>query len=672
MVSDDTSPKDTLPNGYQFHWYEFLDVLGRGSFGVTYLANDKNLNKTVAIKEYLPSDFAVRDIGTNNVRAKNKPSQEIFEWGLKRFRDEAQTLAKFSHPNIVRVLAVFDSNNTAYMAMEYEAGKGLDELLRQKKSFDEKTLIKIFLPILDGLRHVHEAGFIHRDIKPSNIMVRNCGTPVLIDFGSARKTLQDQTSALTSLITQGYAPFEQYDQENNLQGPWTDIYSLAATIYRLIAGRNPVDSMTRGIAIANNNEDPYLPLAGKEYVGYSSVFLSVVDDALGFKTLDRPQTAEVWIKQLTATQENKGAISEEIVLGGMDSPPSSKKVEIVKSVGKKQSFRRVWLSVLGLLSGAYLMNSYFQDVEVSGSSLDSETTNGNAALVLEKKKNNVQLINGLLKKAKFESESIEFTITDNSKNNAVVSEGSIALYVAAIEKTIAYYRQVLSVEPNNPDAKTGVVFVASKVTDALDSLLSRNRFKELELMMVGLSVISEITSITVLFSDKISNKKLMISKAVREEADQLALERLAAEKKAQKRRREQALSEKKKKERLARIAEEKIRWLEANSKVKQMVQIIKKAVEGEDVKTLQLLSGGDYPLEVFFESLFSAYQDIELVVHVEALNKDITMAPFTLEFKSLNNKQALPVIASEKWRVISGMVVKNQTDNWGIKWAPFL
>ena len=153
----------------------------------------------------------------------------MYQWGLARFLKEARTLAKFNHPNIVRVLSVFEHNNTAYMVMEYEQGEDLSAVFKKRDNFSEEDLLDIFIPVLDGLALVHSEGFIHRDIKPSNIYIRNDQSPVLIDFGSARQST-GQTRTLTSLVTYGYAPFEQYNEGHEKQGAWTDIYVRFRTI----------------------------------------------------------------------------------------------------------------------------------------------------------------------------------------------------------------------------------------------------------------------------------------------------------------------------------------------------------------------------------------------------------------------------------------------------------
>ncbi len=285
--------RNSLQPGYKLHWYRIKKVLGQGGFGITYLAEDFNLDEDVAIKEYLPIELAVRE-NDFSVHPVSENQDKNFKWGLTRFIDEARTLAKFKHPNIVRVRNVFEENNTAYMVMEYEQGQSLQEILSVRKTLEEPELLKILLPILGGLQLVHEAGFIHRDIKPANIFIREDQSPVLLDFGSARAALGQETKTLTSLVSPGYAPFEQYYSKGDKQGPWTDIYGMAATMYRAISGRAPLDAVDRSEAILHNDEDLFVGAVDIGKGKYSERFLRAVDIGLSFKLNDRPKSIDEW------------------------------------------------------------------------------------------------------------------------------------------------------------------------------------------------------------------------------------------------------------------------------------------------------------------------------------------------------------------------------------------
>lgn len=285
-----------LPSGHLLHWYEIQGVLGRGGFGITYCGVDKNLNQRVAIKEYLPSELAVRS-SDFSVYAMGGEQKEKYIWGLTRFLDEARTLARFDHPNIVRIMSVFESHGTACIVMRYEEGCSLQNILAGRKTLPEDLLLALVHPILDGLQLVHSAGFIHRDIKPANIFVREDGSPVLLDFGSARMALRDQSKSLTSVVSPGYAPFEQYHTEADAQGPWSDIYALGATLYRAVVGVAPASATDRSNALFKTQRDCFLPcrMAGLE--GYSEQFLKAVDHALAFRESDRPRSIDRWLPE---------------------------------------------------------------------------------------------------------------------------------------------------------------------------------------------------------------------------------------------------------------------------------------------------------------------------------------------------------------------------------------
>ncbi|MGE4013138.1 MAG: protein kinase [Alphaproteobacteria bacterium] len=282
---------NALPAGYQLFEYEVEAVLGHGGFGITYLAWDRNLDKQVAIKEYLPAEFAVRQ-GPQSVRPRSTSDEGDYKWGLERFVKEAQTLALFRHPSIVPVYRFFEANGTAYMVMEYQKGQSLAELVRAHAGrFTEQELLSLLFPMLDGLAEVHKAGYLHRDVKPGNIFIREDGIPVLLDFGAARDAVGRKSKNLTSIVTPGYAPLEQYYADGN-QGPWTDIYALAAIVHQAITGRIPPE------APARVKRDPYEPLAQVAAGKDSPAFLAAIDRALAVDEVQRPQTTAEWRDQL--------------------------------------------------------------------------------------------------------------------------------------------------------------------------------------------------------------------------------------------------------------------------------------------------------------------------------------------------------------------------------------
>ncbi len=274
--------------------YRIESILGRGGFGLTYLATDINLDTRVAIKEYLPGEFAERT-SNSQVIPKTGTDGETYQWGLDRFIDEARILARFKHPSIVRVLNVFKKNNTAYMIMEYEEGSDLTEMFKVPGFCSEKRLVSIFDSILSGLEQVHKHNIIHRDIKPANIYIRSDNTPVLLDFGSARKHISDKTQAMTRILTRGYAPYEQEVEGGGRQGPWTDIYSIGVTLYYAISKQLPTNSVSRFSCVVQKQSDPLPPVASLDCSSeYSEGFLYAIEQALQIMPNDRPQTAEAF------------------------------------------------------------------------------------------------------------------------------------------------------------------------------------------------------------------------------------------------------------------------------------------------------------------------------------------------------------------------------------------
>lgn len=291
------SSRSALSQGFVVHWYEIDQVIGNGGFGITYLAHDQNLGRPVAIKEYMPEEFAVRVDG-NTVQPRTKDKKGLYEWGLDRFIVEARILAQFNHPNIIRVLSVFEENNTAYMVMEYARGRDLAKIFKTEGVLSQEQLLDIFIPIVDGLVLVHNEHFIHRDIKPANIYIDTNNKPVLLDFGSARQSISGKTRPLTNILTYGYAPYEQYSEDYGEQGPWTDIYSLGACFYVGITGKKPVDALTRGGGLLKDGFDPYEPLSILLKGRYPDYFLGAIDNALMFKAAQRPQDVLTWASML--------------------------------------------------------------------------------------------------------------------------------------------------------------------------------------------------------------------------------------------------------------------------------------------------------------------------------------------------------------------------------------
>jgi len=277
-------------------------VLGVGGFGITYLAADENLRVEVAIKEYLPGDLSSRESDAS-VQPMSGGHADAYRWGLERFMIEARTLARFKHQNIVEVRSVFEANRTAYMVMAYETGDSLADVLARNGTLGEEQLKALAMPILDGLAQVHATGFIHRDIKPSNIYLRRDGQPVLLDFGAARQAVGERTRTLTSVLSPGYAPFEQYFSNADKQGPWTDIYGLGATLYHGVTGRAPLAAVDRSEGVLSGGGDGLATAGTTASERYSAAFLAAIDHALAFRPEDRPQNVAAWRAELCASSD---------------------------------------------------------------------------------------------------------------------------------------------------------------------------------------------------------------------------------------------------------------------------------------------------------------------------------------------------------------------------------
>lgn len=280
--------KSALRSGYRLAEYTIESVLGHGGFGITYLAHDTSLGAQVAIKEYLPHEIANRDSKTHVLPNSAPDAVRDYQTGLKNFVKEARALARFKHPNIVRVLRYLEANRTAYMVMEYEAGQSLaDYLKRNGPRLDEQMLLRVFIPILNGLHAVHEAEMLHLDIKPENIYLRKDGSPMLIDFGSAR---QGSAHMHKVALTHGYAPMEQYPDKGT-PGPSTDVYAIGASMYRCVTGKKPDDSLDRYEAVLKYQVDPLAPAVKAGGNSCQRNILECIDWALQIYPRDRPQSA---------------------------------------------------------------------------------------------------------------------------------------------------------------------------------------------------------------------------------------------------------------------------------------------------------------------------------------------------------------------------------------------
>ena len=315
----------TLPPGVTIDRYRIERVLASGGFGITYMCRHTALDRLVALKEHFPRQFAYREAATSEVRPTDP---ETFTWALDRFIQEGRALARCNHPNVVSVSDVFEANGTAYMVLGFEQGTSLKAWLDRLGRPPTQAEIDTFLPpLLDALAYVHGQGLLHRDIAPDNIMIRDDGTPCLIDFGAARQAVAERSQMMSAIVKSGYSPPEQYTRSGRAQGPWSDIYALSATLFRALTGETPQEATDRQV-------DDELPPVRERLPArhdYRSGLLDGIDRGLQLRYANRPQSIEDWRQTLMAGGEGRATGIEPTLLGPFagqavspDRPPATR------------------------------------------------------------------------------------------------------------------------------------------------------------------------------------------------------------------------------------------------------------------------------------------------------------------------------------------------------------
>ena len=294
---------DALPVGTRLAEFEIQGLLGVGGFGLVYRAYDTSLHRSVAIKEYMPVVLAGRSQG-NDVVLRSKSDSEAYAFGLQSFIDEARLLAQFDHPSLVKVYRFWEANHTAYMVMPLYKGVTLKQA-RQRMSTPppEEWLRTVLWSVLQGLHVLHRSHTLHRDISPDNIFLQEVGPPVLLDLGAARRALGDHSRKMTAVLKVHYAPIEQFAEVEGLeQGPWTDLYSLAAVVYGCLSNEAPTPSTTR---LIRDTLVPVRQLAGtvKRLFGqeYSEEFTRTIQHALALQPANRPQSLAAFVTEMKLT-----------------------------------------------------------------------------------------------------------------------------------------------------------------------------------------------------------------------------------------------------------------------------------------------------------------------------------------------------------------------------------
>lgn len=279
-----------LPPGKMLRQYKILKILGSGGFGITYQVRDETLEKLFAVKEHFPEGIVFRSGVT--LKAKTG-SVEDFKIAKSLFLKEAELLARFNDRNIAEVVQVFEANGTAYMVQKYEAGRDLKSWFEEIGDAPTQLELDCILePLLRALEIVHRNDLLHRDIAPDNIIIRDDGSPVLIDFGSAKDALSQHTKSVAAIVKSGYSPPELYSSRGRGQGPWSDIYSFAATLYRAVTGEQPDEATERLIS------ENVVSARVKSKGGYRTSFLDAIDWGMRVAPGDRPQSIAEWRRAL--------------------------------------------------------------------------------------------------------------------------------------------------------------------------------------------------------------------------------------------------------------------------------------------------------------------------------------------------------------------------------------
>ena len=324
----ETNCQYALPVGAMVQEYRIIKTLGIGSFGIVYTAENKYFSEIVALKEFLPSGVACRKEGAHRVLPLSSENEQAFQWMRRKFLQEAKTLRELGrpdqHPHIVRVRQFIEANDTAYTVMDFEKGKPLSKVLEDRETLQEEELRGILNALLDGLAHLHEANIWHRDIKPSNILIRPDGSPVLIDFGAARKDVSKETKSIMVFFSPAYAAPEQIYAMGK-QGPWTDIYGLGATLYKAVTGGVPTNAAKR------LQDEKYIPAVEAAKGDYKPTFLKAIDAALNLLPKDRPQSVGEW-KDLFDAQVETPEDEERTLVAYIDVPKKKIKYQMLLTV----------------------------------------------------------------------------------------------------------------------------------------------------------------------------------------------------------------------------------------------------------------------------------------------------------------------------------------------------
>ena len=488
---------NALPPGTRFEEYRLDSVLGSGGFGITYRAYDANLEKFVAIKEYLPNEFATRAERYTVVPQSSTDAQD-YHWGLNRFLDEARTLARFDHPHLNKVHRFFESNGTAYMVLEYVEGETLADRLSRERQLPEESLQRLLDEVLYGLSVMHDAGYVHRDIKPGNLMLREKdGSAVVLDFGAARQAVGQRSKAITSILTPGYAPIEQYDSKADDVGPWSDIYALGMVAYRCISGVSDSelpDAVTRGRTQRKGGVDlTSATEAGKGQ--YNAGLLEAIDWAIEVDEEDRPQTVGEWQRVLAGQGRRQGTTKPV-------RQPSTQTIGATTTGRSGLSWTAITLTmaIIALL-GVGGWWSWQEYPELFGQGADDTRQSGQQAITTDVPGETLQETDsGETVEAVAGSEQAQPTEMAETEQptpkEPVLSpeEAEVARLLAGAEADLKArrltspagnnawekYQQVISLSPSHPDAMAGMERVIGSYMELFGASVEQEEFEQAE------------------------------------------------------------------------------------------------------------------------------------------------------------------------------------------------
>ena len=381
---------NALPKGTMLGEFEVRGIIGEGGFGIVYEAWDLSLQRTVALKEYIPGELAMR-AGDLSVTLRSQKHRETFDLGLKSFINEARMLASFDHPSLVKVYRFWQDRGTAFMAMPWYRGPTLKKsLLSRSSPPDEPWLLRLLDPLTVALSVLHEKQCYHRDIAPDNIILsEETGLPILLDFGAARRVIGNRSEALTVILKPGYAPIEQYAEIPNLQqGPWTDVYALAAVVHLAITGKTPPTAVSRIV------DDSYVPLQIYAKGRYAQDFLLAIDRALAVRPENRTQTIDEFRVHIglakvstephpsrhNETRTNNARAASSSVAQGNVHPTSVNRTRLIEDQTGSTRTKFKWLLV-GLISASMIAGGFLIQHQLTPGNGPSSTTTASATSV---------------------------------------------------------------------------------------------------------------------------------------------------------------------------------------------------------------------------------------------------------------------------------------------------